>query len=401
MAEAGSSSGDANLSYEIKNIDRKGPTIQTISYDKDVYSTGKQIVVGAIDIQENGEEGSGLDQYPFALDEGDWQEENSFLVESNGIHMIRVMDRLGNIQEQEFEVSMIDREGPIIQSSSVSPEESTLGNVVLTIEAIDLNGIGLHEMAFSFDGGNTWGAENSIVLTKNQMIPVVVRDKLENKTEKKIHITNIIVPETDNQKKEEESQSEEAPQNIEQGEIPLVTATPISVISERKYPVKAVTEQDELERNKENQNLNKEERQEKELEKRGAEPEQVTIENVADYSNNRRQKVIIALTLIAILTLVLFGGMLLNYFYYNIVLIYEISDGDQERYLGMTFLRKKETFYLTISKKICDKSNTIFYRLKLSEIVDNRHHAETLFIITEHEKFTYYISDAIDFTLEK
>ena len=76
-----------------------------------------------------------------------------------------------------------------ITSVSGNPSSWTKGNVTLKVNATTSNG--LHDTAYSFDGGKTFQNSNTKQFTKNQEVNIVVRDKKNNKTTYKVKITKI------------------------------------------------------------------------------------------------------------------------------------------------------------------------------------------------------------------
>ena len=76
-----------------------------------------------------------------------------------------------------------------ITSVSGNPSSWTKGDVTLKVNATTSNG--LHDTAYSFDGGKTFQNSNIKQFTKNQEVNIVVRDKKNNKTTYKVKITKI------------------------------------------------------------------------------------------------------------------------------------------------------------------------------------------------------------------
>ena len=76
-----------------------------------------------------------------------------------------------------------------ITSVSGNPSDWTKGNVTLKVNAKASNG--LHDTAYSFDGGKTFQKSNAKQFTANQEVNIVVRDKKNNKTTYKVKITKI------------------------------------------------------------------------------------------------------------------------------------------------------------------------------------------------------------------
>lgn len=76
-----------------------------------------------------------------------------------------------------------------ITSVTGNPASWTSKNVTLTVKATASNG--LHDNAYSFDGGKTFQKSNSKQFSSNQEVSIVIRDKKSNKTSYKVKITKI------------------------------------------------------------------------------------------------------------------------------------------------------------------------------------------------------------------
>ena len=76
---------------------------------------------------------------------------------------------------------VIDDEAPTITSINGNPTSWTKEKVTLTINGANDSVVGLAEKTFSFDGGETWQAENTKTYTENTAgIIIKVKDKLDN-----------------------------------------------------------------------------------------------------------------------------------------------------------------------------------------------------------------------------
>lgn len=82
-----------------------------------------------------------------------------------------------------------DRTAPVITDIQGNPT-NWVKETTLTVVAYDQHS-GLAEEAYSFDGGNTWQAKNSIKVTQNGTITVAVKDQKGNITTTNIEITKI------------------------------------------------------------------------------------------------------------------------------------------------------------------------------------------------------------------
>ncbi|MCR4705250.1 MAG: hypothetical protein K5641_04220, partial [Lachnospiraceae bacterium] len=133
---------------------------------------------------------------------GEWTGEDSIMVHTNGTVTCKVRDVNGNEEEAVLKVTNIDRKGPRI-SPEFSPRDWTMDPVTLTIKASDEDGCGLADEGYLWsddteilpdDEGDyelQWNSVTSKIYEENTSVTVAVRDKLGNRTEKTIRITNI------------------------------------------------------------------------------------------------------------------------------------------------------------------------------------------------------------------
>ena len=108
--------------------------------------------------------------------------DNTFQIEINGNDtiVIYVKDASGNVHSYEKEICYIDTKAPEIKDIYVEPEkEWTSGEAKVTVIAEDELS-GLHDMAYSFDGGAIWQEENLLVVERSQTLKILVRDKVGN-----------------------------------------------------------------------------------------------------------------------------------------------------------------------------------------------------------------------------
>lgn len=129
------------------------------------------------------EDGIGMHESSFSLDQEEWQAEPEFTFTENGEYELHVRDALGNETSQVFVVNRIDRTAPAIKELQPVKEKIEGEKVFVTIEAADLQpdgseGSGLHERAYSLDGGKTWQKENGFWVKDGERYDVRVRDNL-------------------------------------------------------------------------------------------------------------------------------------------------------------------------------------------------------------------------------
>ncbi len=193
------SNGDeAVFIAEIKNIDKASPNITDYSLIPDEWvRDGVTLnIEQARDLQEDGTLGCGLHELPYSYDNGStWESEPQHFYDENGEYAVLVRDKLGNTGSLSISIDNIDREPPNIVSMDYDSARN-LKSAVLRVECNDIlpdgrMGAGLHEQPYSYDGGRTWRAENSYVITNNCKVDFVVRDAIGNIRESAIEIKNI------------------------------------------------------------------------------------------------------------------------------------------------------------------------------------------------------------------
>jgi len=198
-ADANSNTGAAVVTVNVSNIDNTAPVIRELIKEPESDWTTEGVVVtisDVADIQPDNLEGVGLHELPYSFDEGKtWTAENSFRYTINGDYTIWVRDALENTAVYNISCSNIDTTGPTIHSVDYNKEKN-VKSVTLTVTAEDLQpdgsaGAGLHEEAYSYDGGKTWTGQNTYEVVKNRNIEVWVRDILGNIGKQSITVSNI------------------------------------------------------------------------------------------------------------------------------------------------------------------------------------------------------------------
>jgi len=133
---------------------------------------------------------------PYSFDNGvTWQAENTFtvtVVTTWQAGEIQVRDAEGNITVSEEEITAIpaDTEVPTFTTS--------VEGATLTVNATD--DVALHAEAYSFNGGWSWQAENSVTVTETYTWPagsICVRDAVDNISYNTADVTIVIEAEED------------------------------------------------------------------------------------------------------------------------------------------------------------------------------------------------------------
>ena len=144
----------------------------------------------------------------------------TYIINDNGTYTVQVDLRnvttswdLWNSDEEKIlnfsvDINCIDITGPTILSVTQTPTEWTNENVKVTVECVDYQpelkedqtateetekiiGSGLAEMAYSFDGGQTWSNKNEGIVPENKTLTIIVRDALGNPASKTVEVKNI------------------------------------------------------------------------------------------------------------------------------------------------------------------------------------------------------------------
>lgn len=168
----------------INNFDKQAPAaeIQT-SYEEGIKIDEKEwsnkqlnLEIQAVDI------GCGLDSQPYSYDGGvTWTSENKISFTENGEKIVKVRDSLHNTWTKQIFIDGIDKAAPEISEIQITAVENEEKGATVKVTASDnINGCGLHEMAYSFDGGKSWTDRNEITVSQTSILNIQVRDKLLN-----------------------------------------------------------------------------------------------------------------------------------------------------------------------------------------------------------------------------
>lgn len=190
---------EATVRVDVRNVDVTAPVIRAHTQDPAEGWTNEGVLVtitDAVDLQPDGSEGCGLHEFPYSYDNGEtWTAETTHTYLENGAHSVLVRDKLENTSSYQVEFYNVDCTPPTIQAVEYDHTKNVI-SVVIEITAKDLQpdgseGSGLHETPYSYDGGKTWTAENTLPVDKNGTISIAVRDSLENITHIDEVVTNI------------------------------------------------------------------------------------------------------------------------------------------------------------------------------------------------------------------
>lgn len=189
----------SEIQTNVNCIDLTPPTIQSYALDSQTPAKSHILTVTAID------SAVGLAAQAYSWDNGaTWTNSNKKTVTANGSYTVKVRDKLGNTAAKSINVNNIDTIPPVIGELKAEPDGTTAQDDngktwgtkgKLTVKATD-EGLGLADKAYSWDGGATWMAENTLTVTENKEYMAIVRDKADNRDSRKtvVDFVDLIVP---------------------------------------------------------------------------------------------------------------------------------------------------------------------------------------------------------------
>lgn len=173
---------------EVQYVDANAPEIGVVL---DPPNEGEQWTNGKVKVIVTGKDNeSGLAAKAFKMDEGQWQESGTFVIQDNKEHNFYVRDAVGNEAKQQAKADRYDDIAPTINQVQVK-----LGNLVLKqgtpisdkitytyhIDATD-NAGGSGIKAFSCNGGETWQTSGDFELKGGKSYDFLVIDQAENES---------------------------------------------------------------------------------------------------------------------------------------------------------------------------------------------------------------------------
>ena len=172
-----------NIVYREENIQNLDRTAPKFSYTMSTeFWTNKEVSLhlSASDVNEDGTDGSGLADTWYSLDNGKtWSGEEILVFEKNIRLAITVRDRNDNTSTVWVNIDQIDKEEPSVLLNMEILEDGLNKKVKLQAQGED-DDSGLHEEAYSWDGGNTFSDQDTKIITENGTYQVHVRDKAGN-----------------------------------------------------------------------------------------------------------------------------------------------------------------------------------------------------------------------------
>lgn len=173
---------------EVQYVDANAPEIGVVL---DPPNEGEQWTNGKVKVTVTGKDSeSGLAEKAFKMDEGQWQESGTFVIQDNKEHNFYVRDAVGNEAKQQAKADRYDDIAPTINQVQVK-----LGNLALKqgtpisdkitytyhIDATD-NAGGSGIKAFSCNGGETWQTSGDFELKGGKSYDFRVKDQAENES---------------------------------------------------------------------------------------------------------------------------------------------------------------------------------------------------------------------------
>ena len=181
---------------ELQYVDANAPEIGVVL---DPPNEGEQWTNGKVKVTVTGKDSeSGLAEKAFKMDEGQWQESGTFVIQDNREHNFYVRDAVGNEAKQQAKADKYDNIAPVIQKVQVK-----LGNLVLKqgtyisdqitytyhIDATDNEG-GSGIKFFSCNGGETWQTSGDFKLKGGESYDFCVKDQAENESAVLVYTPN-------------------------------------------------------------------------------------------------------------------------------------------------------------------------------------------------------------------
>lgn len=181
---------------EVQYVDANAPEIGVVL---DPPNEGEQWSNDKVKVTVTGKDSeSGLAEKAFKMDEGQWQETGTFVIQDNKEHNFYVRDAVGNEAKQQAKADKYDNIAPVIQKVQVK-----LGNLVLKqgtyisdqitytyhIDATDNEG-GSGIKFFSCNGGETWQTSGDFKLKGGESYDFCVKDQAENESAVLVYTPN-------------------------------------------------------------------------------------------------------------------------------------------------------------------------------------------------------------------
>ena len=173
------------VTFSVSVYDLTEPVVENVTINGIQFYANETLLTIEIVVEAVDNSDSSLEYWYERKSDGYCSEvtgENTFsvILNKNDIIELYIRDESGNVIKYEKEICYVDTQAPVIKDISVSPEKVWInGEAKITVIAEDELS-GLHDRAYSFDGGATWQENNVFVLEQSQILKILVRDKVEN-----------------------------------------------------------------------------------------------------------------------------------------------------------------------------------------------------------------------------
>lgn len=168
----------------VDNIDKVNPVIDSIVKNPDdPINTTVEVTVNASD------SGVGLDAKPFSFDGGSWVSSGVVVYNTNGDHTVSVRDKAGNTITQNYSITNLDFDAPVINSITQDITAQTNKDVQLIVDATDV-GLGLEDKAYKLNDG-AWQSSNKFLISENGTYKVTIVDDAGNEVFQNYTVGNI------------------------------------------------------------------------------------------------------------------------------------------------------------------------------------------------------------------
>ena len=118
---------------------------------------------------------------------------NERVVEENGTYTVNAINSAGQTITGSITINCLDKIPPVINNAIGDTSNMTQNSIPVMLDAIDAES-GLAEMAFSFDGGNTYNNSCNFTVSDGVDVVCVVRDKAGNTAVKTVKRSDFPYP---------------------------------------------------------------------------------------------------------------------------------------------------------------------------------------------------------------
>lgn len=388
---------------EVSNIDKCAPVITGIL----ALQEGWQAENVTLQVEADDPEGGiGMHEQSFSLDGENWQKEPEFTFYENGSCCIHVRDALGNETSRNFDVTQIDKTAPVLEELQVSRPITEADRVFVTILARDLQpdgsaGSGLHEQAYSLDGGKTWQETGSFWVEQGKQYDVRVRDCLLWESEGRI-VTRWDFPGPPEEKKTEEGP--ERPDENLRPEKEKTDSQEKTLIERREKPVKRSEKKIWTPDKEAVTGLTERKLQKKASIQEAEKSEQVfDTEELPAYTmrlpwhKTTAGRAVLVGT--GVLSMGIPAGILFLLFLYSVP-VYCIEEKNVLRKLGRVLLHRAEEGYAVyLPDFMLEAAVTVNYRIKVSLFLLKRVENARLLVESNEKNIELVLQETMDFVL--